>query len=137
MSQFSSISRGTGDGRTYVEPASTFVEILAVSNFDVLTFGHGCIVPHATFYTDMALKSTVLPLGPVALLWIWAVLKGKPDNRKTATKFSLLWVEMVLTIGKQVSYALTRSTSFIDMNIDSSRSATAPSLDNCDSDIRL
>ena len=71
-----------------------------MSNFDVLTFGHGCVFPHATFYTDMALKTTVLPLGPVALLWTWAVLKANSSSRRTAAKFSLLWIEMVLTVGK-------------------------------------
>ena len=105
ISQFTSISQGTGDGRTYAEPAVTFSRFLSLSNFDLLTFMPlGCSIPRSTFYTSLLLKSTALPLGPVALLWIWATLMTKPGKRdgakKTAAKLSLLWVEMVLPSGK-------------------------------------
>ena len=105
ISQFSSISQGTGDGRTYAEPASTFVRILALTNFDVFVFGAGCSIPHATFYTTLALKTTVLPLGPVVLLWIWA---GVTKKRRVAAKISLLWIEIVLTTGEYTSHTPNR-----------------------------
>ena len=104
ISQFSAISAGTGDGRTHAEPAATFVRILSLSNFELFTFGAGCAIPHATFYTQLAIKTTLLPLGPVMLLWIRAVLKrGSPAQRRAqaqnAAKFALLWLELVLPTG--------------------------------------
>ena len=126
ISQFSSISKSTGDGVTYTEPARTFASALAVSNLDVLNFGAGCSIPHATFYTTLVitvrvkgnsaecdvclvfsyaqvLKTTLLPLGPPALLWIWAVIVTKRGNRRAwgvCYKLSLFWIEMVLTTGE-------------------------------------
>ena len=100
VSQFSSISQATGDGKTYLEPASTFVQLLALSNFDFLTFGAGCATPRATFYTTLAIKTTILPLGPCVLLWIWAAVSDQRGVRTTAAKLSLLWIELVLTGGE-------------------------------------
>ena len=100
VSQFSSISQATGDGETYMEPASTFVRLLALSNFDFLTLGAGCATPHATFYTTLTIKTTILPLGPCVLLWIWAALSSQRGARTTAAKFSLFWIELVLIGGE-------------------------------------
>ena len=108
ISQFASISQGTGDGRTYSEPASTFIGVLAVCNFDLVTFVPiGC--SGLDFYSTLALKTTALPLGPVALLWIWARARAKnrSEAQKTAAKISLLWVEMVLPAGEFVRILIT------------------------------
>ena len=104
MSQFTSISQGTGDGRTYAEPAFTFTRVISLCNFDVLSFlPLSCCVPNSNFYTHLLIKCTLLPLGPVALLWTHA-LCAKPDKRRkarqSAAKLSLLWLEMVLTTGE-------------------------------------
>ena len=78
----------------------TFSRLLALANFDLVTvLPLGCSLSDSTFYTVLTLKTTALPLGPVALLWIWALAnpgKGQ-ENAKTAAKLSLLWLEMVLT----------------------------------------
>ena len=98
VSQFSSISQDTGGGGTYPEPAATFTQILSLSNFDVLMFFRpSCSSPSATFYTTLLFKTTLLPLGPVALLWIWAALGTKRNS--TAAKLSLLYLELVVTTG--------------------------------------
>ena len=80
-----------------------FTRVLALSNFDLLSFlPLSCSLPGSTFYTQLAIKTTVVPLGPVALLWTYARC-AKPVNRRkartVAAKLSLLWVEMVLTTG--------------------------------------
>ena len=102
ISQFAAISRGTGSGLTYAEPAASFTtRVLAFSNLDLLSYlPLACSLPSSTFYHTLLLKTTILPLGPVALLWIHAFC-AKPDKRcaarQSAARFSLLWVEMVLT----------------------------------------
>lgn len=62
-----------------------------------------CSLPSSDFYTLLAIKTTILPLGPVALVWTYA-LCAKPGKRRkarqTAAKLSLLWVEIVLTAGE-------------------------------------
>lgn len=110
VSQFTAISQGTGDGRTYAEPALSFARVLSVSNFDLLTFlPLSCSLPNSNFFSLLLLKTTVLPLGPVAMLWTYA-LCAKPDGRRqarqTAAKLSLLWVEMVLTTGEHTNILL-------------------------------
>ena len=111
VSQFSSINSHTGDGRSYAEPAATFARVLAVSNFDVVSvLPLACSLPSAAdFYTQLALKTTVLPLGPVTLLWVYASCAKPAKRRKarqTAARLSLLWAEMVLTTGECRAHAI-------------------------------
>lgn len=50
ISQFTSISHETGDGRTYAEPAATFVRALSLFNFDLLSFlPLACSLPSSAF----------------------------------------------------------------------------------------
>jgi hypothetical protein len=58
ISQFTSISHETGDGRTYAEPAATFARALSLFNFDLLSFlPPACSLPSSafppTFYTTL------------------------------------------------------------------------------------
>ena len=118
ITQFASISQSTGDGQTYAEPATTFVQVLGVSNFDIFNiFYFKCALPTATFYTTLAVKCTLFPLGPVALLWTWANLGVTPAQRgaayRKAAKLSLLWIEVILTT-VSTTIAQTFICDFID-----------------------
>ena len=64
----------------------------------------GCVLPEATFYSKLVAK-TAGPVMPLALLWAWPAVCAIRGAGKTklehctrfAAKFSLLWLELILT----------------------------------------
>ena len=132
ISQFTKISQGTGDGRTLAEPAATFSRILGLSNFELLTFFPlGCSVQNATFYTNLTISTTVLPLGPVVLLCICAALRTNAGKRnaawQSAAKLSLQWIEMVLP-----SVSTTVADALVCISIDGKQFLRASLTETCD-----
>ena len=76
----------------------------------------------------LVLRTTVFPLGPPALLFIWAavVKAGKREAYLTASKLSLFWIEMILTAGKG---STIRNWRFVQrINVHSERNPFIPSM---------
>jgi hypothetical protein len=119
IGQFSSISINDG-GRQYPQPASSLAGVLGVANFAVLDyFPTACASPRFDFY-DKLLFMTVAP-GAVALMFwmpaVWRVANRRDSHEttRTAVKYSLVWLELVLpsvsTVIAQVCDILPSRTS--------------------------
>ena len=102
ISQFSSISQSTGGRHTVSEPAASFIQLLSLSNVEVFQFlPLKCSMPTSTFYSKLLITTTLLPLGPIAMVWIFFMFRAGARRRpleaaKKAAKCSLYWIDIVL-----------------------------------------
>ena len=105
ISSFSSVSETTGSRQSVSEPAASFVQLLSLSNVEIFSLwpSFPCSIPNNSFYTQLVFKTTVLPLAPIVLVWMY-FLRGKylggglafHTAAKMPAKYTLYWVDLVL-----------------------------------------
>ena len=126
VSQFSYISETTGSRHTLPEPTTSFVQLLSLSNVEILSFlPVECSIPDSSFYTTLLFKTTVLPLAPIAMVWMYFMIRtgmarhkngNSPSETtfcaatKRSAKLSLYWIGFTLpTISTTIAQALSCS----------------------------
>ena len=86
------------------DPAGAFASFIGVTNLNFFSLVPvGCVFSEVTFYTKLLVK-TIGPIVPLVLLWarpVGHIFTGNRARREQsslfAAKFSLLWLELVLT----------------------------------------